>query len=261
MEQLGEKLDGLLDKHFSFARKSAFREYAESIGIAVIIALILRALVIEAFKIPSGSMIPTLKVGDHIFVNKFIYGIKIPFTDKKLFARLPQRGDVIVFLYPKDVDKGFFDQKDFIKRVVAVAGDKISVYDGVIRINGQRVEHRRLGGECSYVDPGDYGDDLEPKKCIAYAERIGDNRFRVVQSLYRRAPDFSETTIPENHVFVMGDNRDNSSDSREWGLVHQDLIKGKAMIIWWSRGAPTGVRWTRFFGRVHAMPKGESVRP
>ena len=125
-------LDKQLDNHLSFARKSTAREYIESIAIAVLIALFLRAFVVEAFKIPSGSMIPTLQVGDHIFVNKFIYGIRIPFTNIKfgMGYRKPKRGEVIVFIYPKEPDK------DFIKRIVGIEGDTVEIRDGQAIVNG-----------------------------------------------------------------------------------------------------------------------------
>jgi signal peptidase I len=206
-------LDDLLDSHLGFARKSTAREYTESIGVAVLIALFLRAFVVEAFKIPSGSMIPTLQVGDHIFVNKFIYGVRVPFTNIKfgMEYRKPRRGEVIVFIYPKEPDK------DFIKRIVAVENDTVEVRDNQIFVNGVGVPRSHVDGDCNYG---------------------GVHSTRPV-------------TVPKDSVFVMGDNRDNSHDSRFWGFVPFDLIKGKAMIIWWSHGEPEGVRVNRLFSLVH----------
>ncbi len=244
-----ERLDGLLDRHLSFGRKSAVREYTESIGVAVIIALLLRAFVVEAFKIPSGSMIPTLKVGDHIFVNKFIYGIRIPFTNYKprFMEGEPKRGEVIVFVYPVD------ETKDFIKRVVAVGGDTIEVRNEVVYVNGEAVPRRRLPGPCTYADVEEESGRWQPRACVAFEERVGDITYRVIQDAgLSNLNDMPPVKVPPRHVFVMGDNRDNSHDSRRWGPVPDDNIKGKAMIIWWSRGVPEGIRWRRFFHLVHS---------
>jgi signal peptidase I len=135
------RLDELVDRHLPYARKSTFREYAESIAVAVLIALFLRAFVVEAFKIPSGSMIPTMEVGDHIFVNKFIYGIRIPFTKLRFFdLRPPRRGEVIVFIYPREPDK------DFIKRIVGIEGDRIEVRRNVLFVNGKAVTRHPVPG-------------------------------------------------------------------------------------------------------------------
>ncbi|MBN2468475.1 MAG: signal peptidase I [Deltaproteobacteria bacterium] len=184
--------------------KSRFQEYFEAIVIALILALFIRAFVIQAFKIPSGSMIPTLLIGDHILVNKFIYGIRIPFTDKKLFTfKKPQREDVIVFIYPED------HSKDFIKRVIGEEGDTVLIKGKRVYINGE-----------VYSDPcGHYMDDTP-----------GSGGFP------RR--DFGPITIPKDSVFVLGDNRDNSRDSRFWGFVPLNLVRGKAFMIYWSNGSP-----------------------
>jgi len=246
-----EKLDRLLDKHLGFARKSTIREYAESIGVAVLIALLLRTFVVEAFKIPSGSMLPTLEVGDHIFVNKFAYGLRIPLTHVKFFRRTPRRGDVIVFIYPKDTSK------DFIKRVVAVGGDTVEVHDGIVIVNGQPVEHHKINTVCTYPDQEEGSEHWDIRRCTAYLEHVKDGYYRVIQDVgpYARRVDSEPQRIPEGHVFVMGDNRDNSHDSRFWGTVDENMIKGKAMVIWWSSGTPDGIRWGRFFTLIHASTK------
>ena len=169
--------------------------------IAIILALFIRTFVIQAFKIPSGSMIPTLLVGDHILVNKFIYGIKIPFLNKTLIPiSSPQREDVIVFVYP--VDKS----KDFIKRVIGLPGEELKMIDKNIYINNKLFEDK-------------YG-----------VYKNLHSRFRDTPILREGQP----VTIPENSLFVMGDNRDNSHDSRFWGFVPMDAVKGKALIIYWS---------------------------
>ncbi len=182
--------------------KSKVREYTEAIVLAIILALFIRAFIIQAFKIPSGSMIPTLLVGDHILVNKFIYGIKIPFVDKKLFAfKEPQRGDVIVFIYPLD------PTKDFIKRVVGLPGDSIVLKEDEVYINGEQ-----------YEDPHAFYSNQNPARGAGwkYAGPI---------------------VVPEDSLFVLGDNRDNSKDSRYWGFVPLKSVLGKAFIIYWSNGS------------------------
>jgi len=243
-------LDKALDTHLSHARKSATREYAESIGVAVLIALFLRAFVVEAFKIPSGSMIPTLQVGDHIFVNKFIYGIRIPYTNLKFGTsyRKPRRGEVIVFIYPVDPDK------DFIKRIVAVAGDTIEVRERTLYVNGEPVVAKPVSvdGKCRYTDFNEYTEKWSEQNCDQYTEEVPYNEYTVFYSheLGATTPQ-QKITVPPNHVFVMGDNRDNSSDGRKWGFVPEVNIKGKAMVIWFSTGEPEGgIRWQRMFHLV-----------
>lgn len=185
--------------------KSRFREYSEAIIIAVLLALFIRAFVIQAFKIPSGSMIPTLLVGDHILVNKFIYGVRIPFANKKAFAfQEPKRGDVIVFICPLD------PSKDFIKRVIGVEGDTVLMKGKAVYINGELYDdpHAR------YVDDDPQEGDI-PRK------------------------DFGPITVPQDSLFVMGDNRDRSYDGRYWNkFVTLDQVLGKAFIIYWSNGTP-----------------------
>ena len=246
-------LDDVLDNHLGFARKSTAREYTESIGVAVLIALFLRAFVVEAFKIPSGSMIPTLQVGDHIFVNKFIYGVRVPFTNIKfgMEFRKPKRGEVIVFIYPVEPDK------DFIKRIVAVEGDTVEMHDDQLVVNGKPVARTHVDGDCRYEDYVEETAQWEARRCDAWTERVNGDSYTTV---YNRRPDdvprsagssFGPRKVPKDSVFVMGDNRDNSHDSRFWGFVPFDHIKGKAMVIWWSHGEPEGVRVNRLFKLVH----------
>jgi signal peptidase I len=193
-------------------RKGVVREYAEAIAIAVILALLIRTFVVQAFKIPSGSMKPTLLVGDHILVNKFIYGIKIPFTDKALISlSQPERGDVVVFKYPLDT------KKDYIKRVIGLPGDRVELSERKLIINGQTV------------------DDPHAK-----------------YSLHGNLRNFGPVAVPNDHLFVMGDNRDESSDSRVWGFVPISYLKGKAFLIYWSWDSRKfGLRWGRLGDIVH----------
>ncbi len=194
-------------------KKSTFREYAEAIVMAVVLALFIRTFIVQAFKIPSGSMKPTLLVGDHILVNKFIYGVKLPFLGTTLIpVSQPHRGDVIVFVFPED------RSKDFIKRVVAVGGDTIEVRNKRVYINGQPA----ADPHATFCDPRSMPADLYPR----------DN--------------LRPRRVPEGAVFVMGDNRDQSYDSRYWGFVPLPDVRGKAFFIYWSwEETGMGVRWSR----------------
>ena len=193
--------------------KSAFREYAEAIIMALILALFIRTFIVQAFKIPSGSMIPTLQIGDHILVNKLSYGLRIPFLERYVIQyATPQRGDVVVFIYPED------RSKDFIKRVIGVAGDTVEIRNKKVFINGQPVK-----------DPHAYFAGYDPQ---AGAVGSGDN--------------YGPKTVPPDHIFVMGDNRDRSYDSRFWGYVDLNEVRGKAFLIYWSwDGSDRWVRWER----------------
>lgn len=197
-------------------KKKLFWEYAEAIATALILALIIRAYIVQAFKIPSGSMIPTLLIGDHILVNKFLYGTKIPFTDKIVLEfRKPEKGDIIVFKYPEN------PEKDFIKRVVATAGDTIEERNKIVSVNGKPVTEPYTRHFDMHIRSG--GMDTR------------DN--------------FGPITVPPNKVFVMGDNRDQSYDSRYWGFVDRKSIRGKALLIYWSWDPDNWVRWNRI-GRL-----------
>ncbi|MRR57933.1 MAG: signal peptidase I [Deltaproteobacteria bacterium] len=192
-------------------KKSLVREYTESIIIAVILALIIRAFVVQAFKIPSGSMEDTLLIGDHLLVNKFIYGPMIPFTETRMFAlRDPKQGDVIVFEYPED------PSKDFIKRIVGVPGDVVQGINKKVYVNG------RLYQNAHEVHKEN---DIIPKE-------------------QNPRDTFGPVKVPEGAYFVMGDNRDRSYDSRFWGFVKKEKIKGLAFIKYWSwDGDNWRVRW------------------
>ncbi|NOX33915.1 MAG: signal peptidase I [Deltaproteobacteria bacterium] len=201
-------------------KKSALRENIEAIVIAIIIAMFIRTFIIQAFKIPSGSMLQTLQIGDQILVNKFIYGVKIPFTDGKTLIQVenPKKGDIVVFKFPED------PSKDFIKRVIATGGDTLEIREKKIYVNGKLVDGKPYAvyGD-STIYPPYYPD---PNKA--------------------RRDNLQKITIPENKIFVMGDNRDNSYDSRFWGFVDLTAVRGKAIIIYWSWNKNKfGVRWNR----------------
>ena len=193
--------------------KSKIREFVEAILTAFLIAAFIISFVIQAFKIPSGSMIPTLLVGDHLFVNKFIYGVKIPYSRITIIPITdPKRGDVIVFIYPQD------QSKDFIKRVIGTVGDKIEMKNKKLFINDQ-----------------------------VYADTFGIyNDNAIYPAAVQPRDNFGPVTVPQGSLFVMGDNRDHSLDSRFWGFVDLKDVQGKAFIIYWSWDAEEkNVRWDR----------------
>lgn len=202
-------------------QKSLVREYGEAVIIAVLLALFIRAFVVQAFKIPSGSMKSTLLVGDHILVNKFIYGIKIPILNKEvLHIKDPRRFDIVVFQYPVD------PSKDFIKRVIGLPGETVQIKDKRVFVNDKLIEEPFA----VYSDPKILPASVSPR----------DNIGPIV--------------VPPNSLFVMGDNRDESYDSRFWKFVDINDLKGEAFIIYWSWNqdgdfsmAPSEsyVRWNR----------------
>lgn len=207
--------------------KVIVREYTEAIIVAIILALFIRTFVVQAFKIPSGSMLPTLQIGDHLLVNKFIYGIKMPFSGNTLISiSQPEHGDVIVFRFPKD------PSVDYIKRVVGVAGDKIEVKDKVVFRNDQQID-----------DPHAH---LSDSPILPEGASPRDNVGPIV--------------VPEHSIFVMGDNRDNSYDSRFWGFVDEKAILGQAFVLYWSWDIKepllsverwTSIQWGRIANIVH----------
>jgi signal peptidase I len=193
--------------------KSRLRENVEAILVAILLALFIRTFVVQAFKIPSGSMKDTLLIGDHILVNKFIYGVKLPYLQKVIIPiGKPDRGDIVVFKFPVE------PEKDFIKRVVAIAGDTVEGRNKVVFVNGEPVEE----GYAIRTDPTIYPAGIQAR----------DN--------------FGPITVPENSLFVMGDNRDQSFDSRFWGFVDLKVVSGKAFMIYWSwDNDDFSVRWSR----------------
>jgi len=201
--------------------KSLFREYAEAIIIAIVLALIIRAFVVQAFKIPSGSMKATLFIGDHILVNKFIYGIKIPVLNKEiLHFSDPKHGDIVVFRYPVD------PSKDFIKRVIGLPGD-------IVRIENKKV----------YVN-----DRLQEEPYAVHSDS------RILPASLSPRDNMAPLVVPPHSLFVMGDNRDESYDSRFWKFVNMSDLRGKAFIIYWSWNTDGGlslnpsasyIRWNR----------------
>ena len=197
-------------------RKSLIREYGEAIFIAVLLALVIRTLVVQAFTIPSGSMMDTLLVGDYILVNKFLYGPEVPFTDHHVPGlRAPRRGDIIVFKYPQD------EKRDFIKRIVAGPGETVQIRGARVFVDGRPLQEPYVKGADGPVSSG-------------------------AQTYCGYAYGCEPTVVPADAYFVMGDNRDNSQDSRYWGFVKRDKIKGKAFLTYWSWDSDRHwLRWWR----------------
>jgi signal peptidase I len=233
-------------------RKSEVREYVEAILMATLVAFGLRAFVVEAFKIPSGSMIPTLQVGDHIFVNKFSYGPAIPWTHKRLWSNMPpKRGDVMVFAYPEH------PEQDFIKRVIAVEGDKLEAKNGHPVINGWEVPFCKVG-TYSYSDADSLSTRHEGELDVEF---LGEEAYL---TFYDRAqgmfPEYQGPYLAKKgEVWVMGDNRNNSHDSRMWwggqgGGVPFENIKGRALFVWLSI-SDTGMDWSRLGAPVMGRPR------
>jgi signal peptidase I len=198
-------------------KKKLIKDYLEPLGVAVLIALFIRAFVVQAFQIPSSSMEPTLLIGDYLLVNKFTYGIRIPYTDVKFFQfKKPQRGDVIVFIFPLD------PSKDFIKRVIGTEGEKVEIIHNKIYINDRLID-----------DP--------------WGHFVTD---RIPRSYLQRMENFGPVVVPKNSLFVLGDNRDNSEDSRFWGFLNVNAVLGKALVMYfsWDRNSESlfdRVRWSR----------------
>jgi signal peptidase I len=209
-------------------RKSTAREYFESIVIAVILALFIRTFVVQAFKIPTGSMEPNLLVGDHLLVNKFVFGPALGDAERYVLPMRPvRRGDIVVFKYPEEPDR------DFIKRVIGLPGDTLEVRQRQVLINGEPLDEPYAH---FLYPPGAAGEGAD------------------VRSRY------GPVTVPDGHLFAMGDNRDNSQDSRYWGFLPLSYVKGRALMVYWSFEAPrdgnpiigffSGTRWSRIFHQI-----------
>ena len=215
-------------------------EYAHSFFPIVFLVFLLRAFIAEPFRIPSASMMPTLLIGDFILVNKFTYGIRLPVINKKIIdLNEPKRGDIVVFRFPKE------PEIDYIKRVIGLPGDKIAYYDKKLYVNDAPVNQVSLGG---YLGRGQ-GEDMTG------SEHLEENLTGVEHSILIRngAPSVEGAyVVPAGSYFVMGDNRDNSNDSRYWGTVPEENLVGKAVMIWMSWDSSNGgVDWHRIGQRIH----------
>jgi signal peptidase I len=217
-----KRMDRAVQQSVELPREPVMVEYARSLFPVLLIVLVFRSFLFEPFKIPSGSMIPTLLVGDFIIVNKYVYGIRLPVLNKKIISiGEPKRGDVVVFRYPKD------PSVNFIKRAVGLPGDTITYRDKQLFINGEPVAETSAGRWGS--------DDV---KCTVpatdaelYWEKLGEANHNILLHDHSGSRN-GQWVVPEGHYFMMGDNRDRSNDSREWGFVPEENIVGRAVGIW-----------------------------
>jgi signal peptidase I len=215
-------------------------EYCKSFFPVILAVLLLRSFLVEPFRIPSGSMMPTLLVGDFILVNKFSYGLRLPVLNTKFIdIDKPARGDVVVFRYPKD------PSVDYIKRVVGLPGDTVGYYNKAVYINGEQAGQVPAG---IYIGEGS---GVSMSGASERREQLGDIQHDIL--VVPRKPDMEgEFVVAEGEYFVMGDNRDNSNDSRYWGTVPEENLVGKAFRVWmnWD-SANDGVDWDRLGMKIH----------
>lgn len=197
------------------------REWADALIFAFVIAMIVRSFLFAPFKIPSGSMIPTIEVGDHIFATMYSYGLHIPFTDVRLFGQSPERGDIVIFPFPGD------PSVDYIKRVIAKGGETLEVRGREVWVNGKPLDE-----PYAYIDPG---------KEAVFGVKCEGLRY------------CGPLTVPPGHLFVMGDNRLDSADSRVWGFVDEDTVKGRGRIIYWSHDPREGLLSGYRLGRLGTL--------
>lgn len=226
-------------------QKSKFRDWVESVIWAFVIAMIIRTFFIQAFKIPSGSMEDTLLIGDFLLVNKMVYGIHIPFTQKNILEfREPQRGEIVIFISP-------YTKKYFVKRCVAVGGDTVEVRAKNVYLNSNRIfESHAVHKDLRNFPP------LQGTHNTAYQQDWQNGEFRFVGGYCR--DNFGPIVVPKGYIFVMGDNRDNSDDSRFWGPLDSGSVLGKPLILYWSweRDIPffrigEKIRWKRILSFVN----------
>ncbi|HSN92970.1 MAG TPA: signal peptidase I [Anaeromyxobacteraceae bacterium] len=213
--------------------------------LTILAVLLFRIFLYEAVYIPSGSMIPTLQIGDYVVVEKWAYGARLPFTQTaQLGWSSPKRGDIVVLLAPPGNSRG----EDLIKRVVAVAGDTVEIRDGHLVLNGEPVPRERVSGKCTYWNR-DEGSGWHEQPCLDYVERLGDHAFHTHCTPHLPCGDVARQKVPEGTVWLAGDHRDHSADSRFFGPVPVGRIKGRAWIALVSWG-PNGPRWNRLFHGV-----------
>lgn len=223
----------------------SWREYLENILVAVLLALIVRTFIVTGYKVPTGSMAPTLWPGDFIFSYRLPYGVKIPLSKIKIAQNLPDRGDVVVFSYPEQ------PRVSHVKRVVGLPGDHVQIIDGKLSLNGQSFEYSELDGAVIA--------DLPNSNYLKLVQESGSSKTgaprRVIFQKDEKPSNYGPIIVPPNEVFLLGDNRDSSDDSRYWGAVPMDRIEGRVVFIWlslnwqkrvWENRLPS-IRWERTF--------------
>lgn len=247
---------------WNFRSKHFWTDGWGSLFLAVFIALFIRWGFVEAYVIPSGSMLPSLLIHDHIFVNKLVYGVRVPFSENWMVKfGTPQAGEVVVFKYPKDMSTFF------IKRVVGVAGDKIYYENGTLYVNDKAQEKKVPASQddfewlrdADFQRDGNFGDNKE--NYVFFTEALGPKDHSILLRRGDVYESYGPVTVPEGHLFVMGDNRNNSADSRVWGFLPEQNILGRAMFVWLSCEDtipnvpvlcnPLTIRWGRFFHSVN----------
>lgn len=228
-------------------KERSWSEYLVSLLVAAVLAVIVRSFIVTAYKVPTGSMQPTLKPGDFIFATRFDYGLHLPWSDKVALQSLPERGDVVVFSYPSQ------PQVNYVKRVVGLPGDTVELKQGELVVNGEKFVYEDISEARSGDNPNSaIFKILEEKSKITSA-------ISIIREKSKTSPSFGPLTVPANEIFLLGDNRDASDDSRYWGTVPTVHIFGKVRRIWlsldsqsrWAGDRLSSVRWSRVFTSVN----------
>nr|BFD65882.1 signal peptidase I [Bdellovibrio sp. HAGR004] len=222
-----------------------WREYLTTLVLAVLCALFVRHFLVTAYKVPTGSMQPALKPGDFIFASRISYGVQIPFASQRWSLTLPERGDVVVFTYPNQ------PSVTYVKRVIGLPGDRVQIIKGRLVLNEEPVNYNKLEAVA--------GDNPNPELFDIYSEKVGASSWRVIFQKNPDDKDFGPLVVPPGEVFLLGDNRDASDDSRYWGTVPMAQVVGRVALIWlsldwqqkWGGDRYPSVRWDRVFSTVH----------
>ncbi len=219
-------------------KKPVWREWLESLIVIALLAVVIRSFIVAPFKIPSSSMVPTLEVGDYLFVLRYPYGFRLPLTDIQLLSKQANRGDVAVFVFPED------KSKDYIKRIIGLPGDRIVYKQNDLFINGKKMPLKAKGKRAYFLGDGS----------VDVSGLFEEDLMGVKHDVLRKSFSIrdGEWVVPAGHYLVLGDNRNNSRDSRFWGFVPQSYLVGRAAIVWWSWDHAKGeARWDRLGHVIH----------
>jgi signal peptidase I len=227
---------------------ASWRDYLENILIAVLLALLVRTFVLTGYKVPTSSMAPTLLPGDFIFSYRVPFGLKIPLTEKKISIKAPEPGEIVVFTYPEQ------PKTTYVKRVIGLPGDRVQIENGELILNGQKLKYEDMPGEQFQQIIEDFPNaDLSAEMFKVVKEKDGDDSRWLLFQKSPKSHSFGPFIVPPNEVFLLGDNRDSSDDSRYWGTVPIERIEGRVVLIWlslnwqkkiWENRVPT-LRWAR----------------